>query len=66
MWYDFLIRKKLGDWELVDCCLGRFCAKECLFSNIFIQTSELYISEAFRDHQARQIPSLYQTAANIC
>jgi hypothetical protein len=65
MWYDFLIHQKLGDREVVDCCLGCFCAEECLFSNIFIQTSELYISEAFREHQARQIPSLYQTAANI-
>jgi hypothetical protein len=28
--------------------------------------SELYILEAFREYQARQIPSLYQTAENIC
>jgi hypothetical protein len=52
MWYDFLIRKKLGDRELVDCCFGYFYAKECLFSNIFIHTSELYISKAFPEHQA--------------
>jgi hypothetical protein len=66
MWYDFLIRNKLGDREFVDCCFGCFCAEECLFSNIFIQMSELYISEAFCEYQACQIPSLYQTAANIC
>jgi hypothetical protein len=66
MWYDFLFRKKLGDQELVDCYLGLFCIEKCLFSNIFIQTSELYISEAFHEYQARQIPSLYQTTGNIC
>jgi hypothetical protein len=66
MWYDFIIRKKLGDRVLVHCYLDCFSAEKCLFSNIFIQTSELYISEAFREYQARQIPSLYQTIANIC
>jgi hypothetical protein len=66
MWYNFIIHKKLGNRELVHCCLGCFSTEKCLFSNIFIQTSELYISEAFHEHQVRQIPSLYQIAANIC
>jgi hypothetical protein len=59
MWYDFIIRKKLGDWELVHYYLDCFSTEKCLFSNIFIQTIELYISEAFHEYQGHQIPSLY-------
>jgi hypothetical protein len=36
------------------------------FFDFFFWTSELHISQAFHEHQARQIPTLYEPVANFC
>jgi hypothetical protein len=54
------------DQKLVDCCLGNLCEEKYFFLNFFFRTSELHISQAFRKHQARPIPTLYELVAKFC
>jgi hypothetical protein len=51
------------DQKLVDCCLGSLCEEKLFFFNFFFCTSELHISQAFREHQARPIPTPYEPVA---
>jgi hypothetical protein len=46
--------------------LGSLCEEKSLFFNFFFWTSELHISQAFREHQARPIPTPYEPVANFC
>jgi hypothetical protein len=40
--------------------LGSLLEEKSFFFNFFFWTSELYISQAFQEHQARQIPTPYE------
>jgi hypothetical protein len=42
------------------------CVKKNNFFNFFFWTSELHISQAFREHQARPIPTPYEPVVNFC
>jgi hypothetical protein len=46
--------------------LGSLCEEFLFFFNFFFWTSELHISQAFREHQARPILTLYEPLANFC
>jgi hypothetical protein len=61
-----LIPKIPWDQKLVDCCLGSLCEDFYFFSNFFFCMSELHISQAFHEHQARPIPTPYEPVANSC
>jgi hypothetical protein len=37
-----------------------------VFSKKFFWKGELYISQAYWQHQVRQIPTLYESVANVC
>jgi hypothetical protein len=42
------------------------CVKKNIFFQFFLLDSELHIPQAFREHQARPIPTLYDPVANFC
>jgi hypothetical protein len=54
------------DQKLVDCCLGSLCEDFYFIFKFFFWTSELHISQAFHEHQACPIPTLYEPVANFC
>jgi hypothetical protein len=54
------------DQKLVDCCLGSLCEEKLFFFNFFFWTSELHISQALYEHQARPIPTLYELVVKFC
>ena len=64
-WLKMLIHKIPWDQKLVDCSLGSLC-EEFFFFIFFFWTSELHISQAFREYQACLIPTLYESVANFC
>jgi hypothetical protein len=46
--------------------LGSLCEEKSFFFNLFFWTSELHISQAFREHQARLILTLYELVVKFC
>jgi hypothetical protein len=63
----FLLTLKIPwNQKLVDCCLGSLCEEKWFFFNFFFWTSEIHISQAFREHQARPIPTLYEHVLKFC
>jgi hypothetical protein len=54
------------DQKLVNCCLGSLCKEKYFWFNFFFWTSELHISQAFREYQVRQILTPYEPVANFC
>jgi hypothetical protein len=54
------------DQKLVVSCLGTLWEEKYFFSNFFFWTSELHISQAFRQHQAHQLSTPYESMVNFC
>jgi hypothetical protein len=54
--------------KLVDCYLGAcvLCEEKYIFFIFLFVTSELHISQAFREHQACPIPTPYEPVVNFC
>jgi hypothetical protein len=63
---NLLTPKIPWDQKLIDCCLGSLCEEKLFCFNFSFSTSELHISQAFRENQARQIPTPYELVANFC
>jgi hypothetical protein len=63
---SMLFSKIPWDQNLVNCSLGSLCEEKYFFFNFFFLTSELHISHAFREHQARPIPTLYEPVVKFC
>jgi hypothetical protein len=63
---EYLTPKIAWDQKLIVCCLGSLCEEKLFFINFFFWTNELHISQAFREHQACPIPTLYEPVANFC
>jgi hypothetical protein len=66
IWDSMLTPKIPWDQKLVDCCLGSMCEEKLIFFNFFFWMSELHISQAFCEHQARPIPTPYEPVVNFC
>ena len=70
LWHNnnvhYLTPKIPWDQKLVDCCLDSLWEEIFIFFNFFFWTSELHISQAFREHQARQISTLYELVEKFC
>jgi hypothetical protein len=61
-----LLPKIPWDQKLVDFCLGSLCEEFLFFFNSFFWTSELHISQAFQEHQARPILTSYEPVVKFC
>jgi hypothetical protein len=53
---------KTKNWSIA---VWAACVKKNNFILFFFWTSELHISQAFRKHQARQIPTPYEPVVNF-
>jgi hypothetical protein len=54
------------DQKLVDRYLGSLCEEKYFLFTFFFWTSELHISQAFCEHQARPIPTPYEPVVKFC
>ena len=64
--YQILTPRIPWDQKLVNCSLGSLCEEKYIFFNFFFRTSELHILQAFQEHQAHQIPTLYEPVVKFC
>ena len=65
--HSYVLTPKIPwDQKLVDCYLGSLYEEFWFLFNFSFWMSELHISQVFREHQARPIPTPYEPVANFC